>query len=329
MRGARTLKYPDFRMIGRLNVLAFDHDLFEQLFARTETGEPDLDILVRNEAGKADQGASQIEYPDGLAHIQYKDLGTLAHRGRLQNQLHCFSNGHEVAAHVGVGNGDWPAGRNLLLKERNNASVAAQNIPKADRNELGSALAGRHGRDDQLRNTFRNAHDARGIDGFIGGDHQEVGYLVAVGGLHDVPRPNYVIGSGLQNVRLHHGHVLICGGMKDRIHLVAMKDLVDPDGIAHIAEFGDHVHRGKGAVQFLLDAVELTFGLVEYDDGLGLESGYLPAYFGPNGTGAACYQDHSGSKSLADAFLFQLNRLPAQQVVYGNISNLGAQDFPS
>ena len=61
----------------------------------------------------------------------------LAIAGGVHDELHGLGNKHEEAAHVGVGDGDGPAGLDLLQEPRYDTPVAAQYIAKAHGSECG------------------------------------------------------------------------------------------------------------------------------------------------------------------------------------------------
>jgi hypothetical protein len=68
-----------------------------ELLAGRETGEHHLDVLVGLEAREADHLAREVGDAHGLAHLEDEDLATATRARGLQDQLHGFGNGHEVA----------------------------------------------------------------------------------------------------------------------------------------------------------------------------------------------------------------------------------------
>ena len=83
-----------------LHVLALDPQLLEELLARTQAGEDDLDVLAGPEAAERDQLLGQVHDLDRLAHVEDEDLAALAHGGGLEDQLAGLRDGHEVALHL-------------------------------------------------------------------------------------------------------------------------------------------------------------------------------------------------------------------------------------
>ena len=96
-----------------------------------------------------DQVAGQVDDLDRLAHVEHEDLTAAAHGGGLQDELDGFGDGHEVAAHLGMGDGDRTAGGDLLLEDGDDAAVGAEHVAEADGDELGAAVL--EGTDDAVR----------------------------------------------------------------------------------------------------------------------------------------------------------------------------------
>src|ERR1051325_4369260 len=87
-------------------------ELLAQLLAGPQAHELDVDVLVGDEAGEPDQLLGQVQDPDLPAHFQNGDaLRRFGDRGGRQHQLHRLGNGHEVALHFGVRDGEGSARR--------------------------------------------------------------------------------------------------------------------------------------------------------------------------------------------------------------------------
>ena len=78
----------------------------------------------------------EVEDADGFAHVQDEDFAAVAQGAGLEDELGGFGNGHEIAAHFGVGDGDGAAGGDLLLEDGDDAAVGAQDVAKADGDEI-------------------------------------------------------------------------------------------------------------------------------------------------------------------------------------------------
>ena len=67
---------------------------------------------------------------------------------------------------------------------------------------------------------FGHAHDARGMDGLVGGDEDEVPHAELVGHFgHDLGAAD-VVADRLADVQFHQGHVLVRGGVENDLRMV-------------------------------------------------------------------------------------------------------------
>ena len=125
----------DFIVGGLLHfvLLGVHQQLLIQLFAGTQAGNLDLHVHPRLIAVKADQTGGKVHNAHRLAHIQHIDAAAFGKTARLQHQLGRLGDGHEIAHDVRVGDGDGAAPLDLLLKQRNNAAVAAQHVAEPHR----------------------------------------------------------------------------------------------------------------------------------------------------------------------------------------------------
>ena len=81
-----------------------------------------------------------------------------------------------------------------------------------------------------------------GFDGFVGGDHHELLASEAGGGVGHGACAVDVVFDGLAGVVLHHGHVLVGGGVEDGGGALFLKEVLDA---LHIADVRDA--RGRAA----------------------------------------------------------------------------------
>ena len=93
-------------------------EFFEEFFAGAEAGEGDADasgfaVFGDFQAGEADHLLGKVDDLDGFAHVEDEDAAAAgvgggvgdAHGGGLEDEADGFADGHEVALHVGVGDG--------------------------------------------------------------------------------------------------------------------------------------------------------------------------------------------------------------------------------
>src|SRR5690606_38228608 len=107
----------DLRVAGLVDVLLGGGKLLEELLARPNAREDDVDVLVRPQTGETDEVDGEVEDLHGFAHVEDEDLAALAHASRLQDELAGLGDGHEIAAHLRVRDRDRPALLQLLAED--------------------------------------------------------------------------------------------------------------------------------------------------------------------------------------------------------------------
>ncbi len=113
----------DFGVACGEHILAFDGEFLEEFFAGPHSGEDDFDIFVRAEAAERDQFGGEVQYFDGLAHIEDEDFAPLPHGSRLEDELAGFRYSHEVSSHFGMGDGDGASVGDLFLEDGHDRTV--------------------------------------------------------------------------------------------------------------------------------------------------------------------------------------------------------------
>ena len=105
--------------------------LLVQLLARAQAGEADLDVLFGLQSRETDHLPREVDDLDRLAHIQDEDAAAFPSRksgtihpedAGLQHQADGFPHRHEVALHVGVGDGQRTATTELALEQGNDGA---------------------------------------------------------------------------------------------------------------------------------------------------------------------------------------------------------------
>ena len=148
---------------------------------------PDLEPREPDEVG------GEIEDPHRLAHVEHEHFPALADRARLQHQLHRLRDGHEIAAHLGMGDRDRPAALDLPEERRHHAAPAAEHVAEAHRDEV-SPGGLRDLLHDLLGDALGGAHDVGGAHRLVGRDEDEVLHPVLRRQLRDVPGAEHVVG---------------------------------------------------------------------------------------------------------------------------------------
>ena len=123
--------------MGWLGVLLGGKEFLVEFLTITKSGEFYLYVLGSR---KGYHAFGKIDNLDGFAHIEDKDLTTLAHGASLEHEAAGLRDEHKVTYDVGMGDLDWTAILDLLAEDRNNASVAAEDVAETSGDELGGLL---------------------------------------------------------------------------------------------------------------------------------------------------------------------------------------------
>ena len=79
----------------------------------------------------------QVQYPNGLSHIEKEDLASFPHCPRLKDKLGGLRKQHEVPRCLRVGHPHRSPSGDLPLKEREDTPIASQHVPEPDGNKRG------------------------------------------------------------------------------------------------------------------------------------------------------------------------------------------------
>lgn len=137
------------------------------------------------------------------------------------------------------------AALDLLLKQRDDAAVAAQHVAEAHRN-AGHRRGLGEGLDQHLAQTLGAAHDVRRVDSLVCRELDEPLHAVLGGGGQQVLGAKDVVLDGLGGADLHQRHMLVRRRVKDDGRLIGVEHLVQSCFIADGADEGDN--RSLGAV---------------------------------------------------------------------------------
>ena len=98
--------------------------------------------------------------------------------------------------------GDGAAALDLLLKQRNNAAVAAQHVAKAHGHALHVGAAGK-GLNQHLAEAFGAAHNVGGVDSLVGRKLDKALDTMLSGGSQQILGAKYVVFDGFGGADLH------------------------------------------------------------------------------------------------------------------------------
>src|SRR5581483_12064825 len=240
-RQTRAAKDLDLGMISWPDVLAGCNQFLIKPLAIAQPCKPYLDIIARLQAVQANHVFSKIRNADRFAHFQYKHLSASSHGGSLQHQLRGLGQAHEVTAHFRVRYFDRPAGGNLSLKQRHDATAARKDIAEADRHSVHGRPGPACRRNDQLGCSLSYAHHADGIDGFVRGDHQKIGYAGCARRLQQGPGSQHIVLYGFEYMGFHEWDVFVCGRVKHRLDVLFAEHFADTVPVADVADLDNEV----------------------------------------------------------------------------------------
>ena len=114
----------------------------------------------------------------------------------------------------------------------------------------------------------------------------------------DDVRSDDVVAHSLKRMRLHHGHVLVGGGVEHRIDAESPEDLIHPGPVTDIGYLRNEIDLRKCLFDFQIDPVQVAFGFVDPDDLLRIVAGDLTAKLGSDRTGGPGNQDDPAANRL-------------------------------
>ena len=287
--------------------------LLVELLARPHAGKLHLDGVF-GQPGQPDQVPGQIDDPHGLAHFQDEDLAAAAHGGGLQHELRGLGNGHEVAFHAGVGDGDRAAAADLLLEDRNHAPGRAEHVSEPNHGVACGRLL-RERVDVSLGDLLGDAHDAGGMDRLVRGDEHEVLGVELVGQIGDAAGAEDVVLDGLADVAFHQRDVLVGSGMEDDGGAKTVEDQPHPGGVADVADAAVDLGFARLVPELAIDGEDAVLTAADEDQGLGMEVQHLAAYLGSDAPPGAGDQNGAVRQETADGVGVQLDGLAPQEVV--------------
>ena len=274
-----------------LHSLFLHQQLLIELLARSEAGVLNFDVHIRLVTGQADHVPRHGVDLHRLAHVQNENLAALGIVSRLKHQTHRLGDGHEIPDDVGMGDGHGAAGLDLLLKERNDAAVAAQDIPEAHRHEFRFGLPVHH-LHHHLAQALGRAHDVGGVDGLVGGYLHEPLDAVLRGGFRQLVGADDVVLDGLVGAFLHQRDVLVCRSVEHKLRPVGFHHMVQPDGITDRANDNLQIQLRMGAAQLHLNIIGIIFVNIQNNKLLRLRVGDLTAQLAADAAAAAGDQHH-------------------------------------
>ena len=309
------------------HALFVHEELLVELLAWAETYVLDFDVDIRGQSGESDEVPGHVVDLHRLAHVEDENLAALRVVRRLEHQGDSLRDGHEVADDALVGDGHRTALCDLLLEERDDGAVGAEDVTEADRDEVGLRVLPVHHLDDHLTDTLRGTHDVRRVHGLIRGDQDEAlhaGVGCGTGGLqgaHDVVLDRFV------RTHLHERYVLMCGCMEDHVRFILLHHTADTVRVPAGADQGHEVQLRVLHEELLLDAVGIVLVDVEDNELLRLVTCDLAAELGADGSATAGDEDGLPLDHAEDFFVVDLDRFTTEEVEDVDVAELADADF--
>ena len=132
-----------------------------------------------------------------------------------------------------MGDRNWAAVGNLLLKNRHNRSIGAQNISKTGGNYLGGCPF-RNSCNIHFCDSFGSPHHIRWIYRLICGDHDQMVHLIFGGNIHHIFCSQNIINDRCFWNGLCHKNMLVCRSMKHHIDGKGIKTLFQGSFISYV-----------------------------------------------------------------------------------------------
>ncbi len=182
--------------------------------------------------------------------------------------------------------------------------------------------------------------DAGGVDGFVGGDHDEVfdagpasaalcafAAVVALdgaggGGIGQGFGAEDIVADRFAWVALGQGDMLVGGGVKDDRRPVIGEHLLHAYSVRNVADRGGHFNCGESFSQFALDFENRVFRLVHQHQERGFKAADGAAEFAADAAAGAADEDRLAMQHRPDRAQIHLHRIAAQDIVHADIANL-------
>ncbi|MNX40964.1 hypothetical protein D3C86_713570 [compost metagenome] len=202
------------------------------------------------------------------------------------------------------------------MEQRDDTARAAKHIAKPHHGKPRRILALRQRLQDQFSQAFGGSHDIGRTYGLVGGDQHEIANPGGNGGASQRQGAQGVGRDAFGHVLLHHGYVLVGGGVIDGLDLM-LRDAVQAVGIvAHGAQRGDQFNGSLSDQmdQFLFDRVERGFRHFIQDEPGGIQGDDLAAEFRADRATCAGHHDVAAGDTAAQQVRHGGNRIPPKQV---------------
>ena len=213
-----------------------------------------------------------------------------------------------------MGDGDGTAALDLLLKQRDHAAVAAQNVAEAHGDALHIGIVGK-ALDQHFAQALGAAHNVGGVDRLVGGKLHKPFNAMLCGGGQQIFGAHNIVFDGLGGADLHQRDVLVRGGVEYDRRVVGFKNLVQTFFVADRTNQGqDGRCRAVPPAQLGFQLVGAVFVNVKNQEPPGLVAHDLAAKLAADGTAAAGDQHDFVVQIFRDLGVVQLNFIAGKKV---------------
>ena len=286
-------------------LLGREQDFVEPL-AGADAGKDDIDVAPRLKPAQSDHAFGEIDDFDGLSHIEHIDRRVRARRAermacRRDHQITGFADGHEIAHHVRMGDGNRSAGLDLRLEFRHDRPVGREHVAEAHGDHAhrwlaAVAVAGIGRRVQRLAIHFGKAlggaqHGNR-VDRLVGRDHHHGIGAGIERGIGDIDRTEDIGLDAFVPIAFQKRHVLERGGMKNQVRLEPGDQSEHPLTVADVGDSALNRRRARFDGELFKHGVQSRLGILDDEKPVGMKVDDPVADFGPDRAAAA--SDHDG-----------------------------------
>ena len=296
-----------------------------QLLTGSTTDDLDRDVAVGVQTGEPDHVPGELDDPHRVAHVEHvhgNGSPRGAQRARADDQLHGLRDRHEVARHLGIGDGHRAAGGDLTAEDRDDRAGGPQHVAEAHDRVARVGMVGARRLHRPLRERLRRPHHGRRRHRLVGRDEHERLHADLAGDVGHDPRGQGVVAHRLDRVALHHLDVLVGGGVEDHGGPVRGQHLPHALLLAAVGQ-----HAGGGAhvpvlLELAQDREQVVLGVVHENEPAGSDARDLPAQLGADRAAGAGDQHHLAVEIGPHALQLDPHRLAAEHVLDAQLADL-------
>src|SRR3984957_21086628 len=134
---------------------------------------------------------------------------------------------------------------------------------------------------DDLGESLGRTHDIGGVHGLVGGHQDKSLHLGLMSRFGGIPGGDDVVVNSLDDVLLDDGHVLVGGGVVNRLDSICLQDVAQTKLVMGVADESDQIDGKRVLIrkgsQFALNVVQGKLGHFEQDEALWAQTNDLPA----------------------------------------------------